>query len=57
MIVTDAPGAEDDLQEAPVQGAAGDLLDKMLAAIGLSREEVYITTLVKCFPGGFIPPD
>jgi DNA polymerase len=56
MIVTDAPGAEDDLQEAPVQGAAGDLLDKMLAAIGLSREEVYITTLVKCFPGGESKP-
>lgn len=51
MIVADAPCREDDLQRAPVQGDAGDLLDKMLAAIGLSREEVYITNLVKCFPG------
>ena len=51
VIVADAPGREDDLQTAPVQGDAGSLLDKMLAAIGLSREEVYITNLVKCFPG------
>ena len=51
LIVTDAPSGEDDLQKAPVRGDAGELLDKMLAAIGLSREEVYITTLAKCFPG------
>jgi DNA polymerase len=51
VIVADAPCREDDLQTAPVQGEAGALLDKMLAAIGLSREEVYITNLVKCFPG------
>ncbi len=51
MIVTDAPSGEDDRETAPVQAEAGELLDKMLAAIGLSREEVYITSLVKCFPG------
>lgn len=51
MIVTDAPSGEDDRLKAPVQGRAGELLDKMLTAIGLSREEVYITTLVKCYPG------
>jgi len=56
MIVTGAPDAEDDQESAPVQGNAGDLLEKMLAAIGLSREEVYITTLVKCFPGGDAKP-
>ena len=37
-------------------GASGDLLDKMLAAIGLSREEIYLTSLVKCFPAGGQPP-
>jgi len=51
VIVADAPGLEDDRLAEPAQGAAGDLLEKMLSAIGLSREEVYITTLVKCFPG------
>lgn len=51
IIVADAPGPEDDRLAAPVQGAAGELLDKMLAAIGLSRAEVYITSQVKCFPG------
>lgn len=51
MIVTDAPAFEDDRQRAPVQGAPGELLDKMLAAIGLARNEVYITSLVKCYPG------
>lgn len=56
LIVTDAPSGEDDLQKAPVRGDAGELLDKMLAAIGLSREEVYITTLAKCFPGEDVKP-
>jgi len=51
MIVTDAPGPDDNRLSLPVQGDAGDLLEKMLTAIGLSREDVYITTLVKCFPG------
>ena len=51
MIITDAPAAHDDLEGEPLLGEAGELLDRMLAAIGLSRSEVYITTLVKCFPG------
>jgi DNA polymerase len=51
LIVADSPGKEDDFQGAPFQGDAGDLLDKMLAAINLTREEIYITTLVKCSPG------
>jgi uracil-DNA glycosylase family 4 len=56
MIVTGAPGTEDDQKSAPVQGNAGGLLEKMLTAIGLSREDVYITNLVKCFPGGDVKP-
>jgi len=51
VIVADVPAGEDDRQASPLLGDAGDLLDKMLAAIDLAREEVYITTLVKCFPG------
>ncbi len=56
MIIADAPHEEDDQQTAPIQGDAGNLLIKMLAAIGLTREDVYITTLVKCFPGGAAKP-
>jgi len=56
LIVADAPGEEDDQQSIPLQGDAGELLDKMLAAISLSRNEVYITTLVKCFPGAQAKP-
>jgi len=56
MIVADAPSREDDQLTAPFQGDAGNLLEKMLAAIGLSRENVYVTTLVKCFPGGDAKP-
>ena len=51
MIIADYPGKEDDLATKPLQGKAGELLDKMLSAINLSRDEIYITTLVKCFPG------
>lgn len=51
VIVADAPDEDDDREGSPCRGKAGDLLDKMLSAIGLTRGEVYITTLVKCFPG------
>lgn len=56
MIVADAPGSADDQQGTPFQGDSGELLDKMLAAIGLSREEIYLTNLVKCFPGADAKP-
>ncbi len=51
LIISDAPDKEDDLATAPLQGKEGELLDKMLKAINLSRDDIYITTLVKCFPG------
>jgi len=56
MIVADAPGTDDDRQSEPFQGSAGELLDKMLAAINLSRDEVYLTELVKCYPGAQAKP-
>jgi DNA polymerase len=56
LIIGPAPSAEDDHGSAPFQGAVGELLNKMLAAIGLSRDDVYITSLVKCFPAGGQPP-
>ena len=56
LIVTDSPGPDDDRRAIPLQGEAGELLDRMLAAIGMSRNEVYITSLVKCFPGNDVFP-
>ena len=56
LIVADAPAGDDDRHGSPFQGDAGDLLDKMLSAINHTRDEVYITTLVKCFPGPAADP-
>jgi DNA polymerase len=53
MIVGEAPGGEEDSQGLPFVGRAGKLLDKMLATIGLSRQEnVYITNLIYWRPPG-----
>lgn len=50
MIVGEAPGFNEDMQGKPFVGAAGKLLDKLLERIGLSRESVYITNVLKCRP-------
>jgi uracil-DNA glycosylase family 4 len=50
MIVGEAPGFNEDRQGEPFVGAAGKLLDTLLARIGLSRAEVYITNVLKCRP-------
>ncbi|MGH8280126.1 MAG: uracil-DNA glycosylase [Gammaproteobacteria bacterium] len=52
MLVGEAPGAEEDRQGEPFVGRAGQLLNAMLTAIGLRREAVYITNVVKCRPPG-----
>jgi DNA polymerase len=52
MIVGEAPGAEEDRQGEPFVGRAGQLLNAMLAAIGLERGRVYIANIVKCRPPG-----
>jgi len=52
MIVGEAPGADEDRQGEPFVGRAGQLLTAMLGAIGLRREEVYITNILKCRPPG-----
>lgn len=52
MFVGEGPGHDEDLQGRPFVGAAGQLLDKMLAAIGLDRSVVYIANIVKCRPPG-----
>ncbi len=50
MFVGEGPGRDEDLQGRPFVGKAGELLDKMIGAIGLSREQVYIANVVKCRP-------
>ena len=50
MFVGEAPGADEDRQGEPFVGAAGKLLNAMLAALGLKREEVYIANVLKCRP-------
>ena len=48
LIITDAPSAEDDYSGLPMSGEPGQLLDKMLAAIGLSRATVHLSLLTRC---------
>ncbi len=50
MLIGEAPGREEDQVGRPFVGRAGKLLDQMLAAIKLSRAELYITNVVKCRP-------
>jgi DNA polymerase len=50
LVVGEAPGYEEDRQGRPFVGPAGKLLDKMLAAIGFRREEVFICNVLKCRP-------
>ncbi len=50
MFVGEAPGADEDAQGQPFVGRAGQLLTKMINAMGLSREEVYIANIIKCRP-------
>jgi DNA polymerase len=51
-FVGEAPGADEDAQGKPFVGAAGQLLNKIIAACGLKREEVYICNVIKCRPPG-----
>jgi uracil-DNA glycosylase len=54
MFVGEAPGEEEDLKGEPFVGRAGQLLTKMIMAMGLTREQVYIANIVKCRPD--MPP-
>jgi DNA polymerase len=51
-FIGEAPGADEDAQGKPFVGAAGQLLNKIIAACGLRREEVYICNILKCRPPG-----
>lgn len=50
MFIAEAPGVDEDQEGRPFAGEAGGLLDKMLLAMGLSRPQVYLTSVLKCRP-------
>lgn len=50
VFIGEGPGKNEDLQGKPFVGAAGKFLDKMLASIGWTREDIFITNVVKCRP-------
>ena len=50
MVIGEGPGKEENLSGRPFVGQAGNLLDKMLIAINIHREDVYIANIVKCRP-------
>lgn len=52
LFIGEGPGQQEDLQGEPFVGPAGKLLDKMLAAVHLDRQQVYIANIVKCRPPG-----
>jgi len=52
MFVGEGPGAEEDAQGRPFVGRAGQLLDKIIAAMGLKRSDVFIANILKCRPPG-----
>ncbi len=57
VFVGEGPGADEDRLGEPFVGAAGQLLDKMIAAMGLARSDVYICNVVKCRPPGNRNPE
>jgi len=57
MFVGEAPGADEDAQGIPFVGRAGQLLTKMIEAMGFRRDEVYIANVLKCRPPGNRNPE
>ena len=57
MFVGEAPGADEDIQGIPFVGRAGQLLTKIIEAIGLRRDDVYIANVIKCRPPGNRNPE
>ncbi len=57
MFVGEAPGADEDAQGVPFVGRAGQLLTKIIEAMGLARDDVYIANVIKCRPPGNRNPE
>lgn len=52
MFIAEAPGGQEDEEGMPFVGRSGEILDHLLQDCGLSREEIYITNIIKCHPPG-----
>jgi uracil-DNA glycosylase len=57
MFIGEGPGADEDVQGEPFVGRAGQLLNNMISAMGLKRQDVYIANVVKCRPPGNRTPE
>ena len=57
FIIGEWPDDDEDREGKPFQGANGDLLDRMLQAIGMNREQVFLANIIKCHPKDNHPPD
>lgn len=57
MFVGEAPGADEDKTGEPFVGRAGQLLTKMIEAMGLTRADIFIANIIKCRPPGNRPPE
>jgi uracil-DNA glycosylase family 4 len=57
MFIGEAPGADEDQQGEPFVGRAGQLLNNMIKAMGLRREDIYIANIIKCRPPGNRTPE
>lgn len=58
LFIGDAPGADEDSQGVPFVGEAGQLLDKMIVAMGFKRQDVYVANVLKCHtPEGRVPKE
>jgi len=52
MFIGEAPGEQEDLEGRPFRGRSGEFFDELLASIGIRRQDVYVTSSVKCRPPG-----
>ena len=50
LFIAEAPGKNEDQDGIPFTGRSGELFDRLLSEIGMSREEIYLTNIVKCHP-------
>ena len=57
MFIGEAPGADEDQQGEPFVGRSGQLLNNMIKAMGLQREDIYIANIIKCRPPGNRAPE
>lgn len=57
MFIGEAPGADEDIKGEPFVGRAGQLLNNMIKAMGINREDVYIANIIKCRPPGNRTPE